>query len=367
MSFWDFTRSPASARLLVDFGDERGLPHAKLLAGTGLSAARIDDPNTEVTSAQELRLYDNLLRLLGYPPGIGLALGARYHFSAYGVWGYGLIASATGRDALALAMRFLPLTYAFTVITYREADDRGMLNFGAPELPDVLSRFRVERDMAAAAMLMHEVGGADFVLSGFALQASKPREGHEGHEAHEARLAVQRLHGVAPVYGARSNCLTFERAWLDRKLPQANATTAAMCEQMCKQLVEARRARVGTSAMIRHYLNATWGGAPLSLEEMARMVNMSARTLKRRLQEDGTTFRALLDESRSAMAETLLSDAHLTLTEIADRLGYSDLSSFSQAFKRWHGVAPQVYRAGMKQGRSEAKRQGERLRRIPND
>ncbi|HKU00531.1 MAG TPA: AraC family transcriptional regulator [Paraburkholderia sp.] len=355
MSFWDFTRSPASARLLVDFGDERGLPHAKLLAGTGLSAAQIDDPNTEVTAAQELRLSDNLLRLLGYPPGIGLALGGRYHFSAYGVWGYGLIASATGRDALALAMRFLPLTYAFTVITYRETDDCCMLNFGAPELPDALSRFCVERDMAAAVVLLQEVGGADFVLSGFALQASKPREGRDSRESREARLDVQRLHGVEPVYGARSNCLTFERAWLERKLPQANATTAAMCEQMCRQLVEARRARVGTSAMVRHYLNAAWGGVPLSLEEIARMMNTSARTLKRRLQEEGTTFRALLDESRIAMAEALLSDTRLTLTEIAERLGYSDLSSFSQAFKRWHGVAPQVYRAGMVQGHKEKK------------
>ncbi|WP_322061016.1 AraC family transcriptional regulator [Paraburkholderia sp. J63] len=352
MSFWDFTRSPASARLMVDFGDERGLPHAKLLAGTGLSAAQLDDPNTEVTAAQELRLSDNLLRLLGDPPGIGLALGGRYHFSAYGVWGYGLIASATGRDALALAMRFLPLTHAFTVITFREADDCCVLNFGAPELPAALSRFCVERDMAAAAVLLHEVGGKDFVLSSFTLQASKPRE---GRGAHGAQLGVQRLHGVEPAYGARANCLTFERAWLDRKLPQANATTAAMCEQMCKQLVEARRARVGTSAMIRHYLNAMWGGAPLSLEEMARMMNTSARTLKRRLQEEGTTFRALLDESRSAMTETLLSDARLTLTEIAERLGYSDLSSFSQAFKRWHGVAPQVYRAGMAQGLKEMK------------
>ncbi|HIH2748977.1 TPA: AraC family transcriptional regulator, partial [Burkholderia lata] len=56
MSFWDFTRSPASARLLVDFGDERGVPHTTLLAGTGLADAQLDDPKVEVTAAQELRL-----------------------------------------------------------------------------------------------------------------------------------------------------------------------------------------------------------------------------------------------------------------------------------------------------------------------
>ena len=81
MSFWDFTRSPASARLLVDFGDERGVPHATLLAGTGLANAQLDDPKVEVTAAQELRLTGNLLRALGRAPGLGFEVGLRYHFS----------------------------------------------------------------------------------------------------------------------------------------------------------------------------------------------------------------------------------------------------------------------------------------------
>ncbi|RZF26761.1 AraC family transcriptional regulator, partial [Paraburkholderia sp. UYCP14C] len=189
--------------------------------------------------------------------------------------------------------------------------------------------------------------GGDFVLSRFTLQAARAMS------ARHATTPVLRIGGVEPEYGARSNSLAFAREYLDRPLPHANPITVSMCEQMCSRQLDARRARLGTSTMIRHYMNATWGGGPLTLEEMARMMNTSARTLKRRLQEDGTTFRTLLNEARSAMAETLLSDAHLTLTEIAERLGYSDLSSFSQAFKRWYGVAPQVYRAGTVQGRKE--------------
>ena len=77
MSFWDFTRSPASARLLVDFGDERGVPHTTLLAGTGLADAQLDDPKVEVTAAQELRLTGNLLRALGRGAGGGGGGGRR--------------------------------------------------------------------------------------------------------------------------------------------------------------------------------------------------------------------------------------------------------------------------------------------------
>ncbi|VWD51417.1 AraC family transcriptional regulator [Burkholderia lata] len=334
MSFWDFTRSPASARLLVDFGDERGVSHTTLLAGTGLADAQLDDPKVEVTAAQELRLTGNLLRALGRAPGLGFEVGQRYHFSAYGVWGYGLIASATARDALALALRFLPLTYAFTVITYREEDGSCVLNFGAPELDGTLSRFVVERDMTAAAVLLQEIGGDAFALSRFTVQAART-----------PTMPVPRIAGVEPAFSARANSLAFDRALLDRLLPHANPLTVSMCEQMCGQLLEARRARVGTSEMVRQYLTATPGSAPFSLEDMARLMNTSPRTLKRRLQEEGTTFRALLAQARGAMAETLLGDARLSLAEVAERLGFSDLSSFSQAFKRWYGVPPGAYRS----------------------
>ena len=207
-----------------------------------------------MTAAQELRLTGNLLRALGRAPGLGFEVGQRYHFSAYGVWGYGLIASASARDALALALRFLPLTYAFTVITYREEGGSCVLNFGAPELDGTLSRFLVERDMTAAAVLLQEIGDDTFALSRFTVQAA-----HADHAG-----ATHRRH--RPAFSARANSLAFDRAFLDRLLPHANPLTVSMCEQMCGQLLEARRARVGTSEMVRQYLSATPGPAPFSLE-----------------------------------------------------------------------------------------------------
>lgn len=86
--------------------------------------------------------------------------------------------------------------------------------------------------------------------------------------------------------------------------------------QRAARLAE-RRAHVDTAAMIRDYLGSTPGAPPFSLEDMTRLMNTSARTLKRRLLDEGTTFRALLGESRGAMAEALLGDARPTLTEVA--------------------------------------------------
>lgn len=337
MNFCDFTRGPASARLLVDFGQERGLSPARLLAGSDLSLNQLADPNVELSAVQELRVASNLLRLLKHPTGLGLQVGLRYHFSTYGMWGYGLISSATVGDAIALALRFIPLTYAFTVIAYHEEDDLGVLSFGEPEVEVDMKHFLIERDMVAAAVLLHEIAGSDFSLSRFTLRA---------HLKRPVKIASDsdRIFGIQPEFGAKLNSLVFKRTYLIRPLPQANPITVSMCEQMCDQLLERRRARLGIATMIRQYLSAAPGSKVPDLDTMARVTNTSPRTLKRRLQDEGTTFRALLAESRGALAEELMRDGSLTLTDIAERLGFSDLSSFSQAFKRWYGVAPSAFR-----------------------
>ena len=145
---------------------------------------------------------------------------------------------------------------------------------------------------------------------------------------------------------AHSNSLSFDRKLLDLRLPQANPVTVAMCERACEELIERRRARLGTSECVRQYLDAAPLNMAPDLPQAARMLGLSERTLKRRLQDEGTSFRVLLAEVRGHQANALLADARLSLTDIAERMGFSDLSSFSQAYKRWFGVAPSVGRGG---------------------
>lgn len=335
MSFRDFTRGPASALLQLEFGLEKGLLVTAILAGSGLTQAQLGDPNVELTADQELRLISNLLVLLGHPSGLGFEVGARYHFSTYGLFGYGLISSATTGDALALALRFLPLTYAFTVISYEEQGNDGVLIFQAPGLVSHLRDFLLARDMAAAAVLLKELAGEHFTLSRFTLKATAPTQPGNDY-----------LLGIPPTYSANSNSLSFNRAFLSQPSPQANAVTVSMCEQMCTKLMQSRVARSGMTALVQHYLTSSDNTAP-DLCAIARLIHISTRTLKRRLSDEGTTFRALLAETRSSSAIELLNSSNLSLTEIAERLGFSDLSSFSQAFKRWHGVAPSKF-SGLK-------------------
>ncbi|WP_206363431.1 hypothetical protein [Cupriavidus necator] len=113
---------------------------------------------------------------------------------------------------------------------------------------------------------------------------------------------------IARVFASGPLSLTRSRALLSRPLPQADPVTVSMCEQMCGRLMESRRVRAGAAATIRQYLNVVPGAMSSTLEDMARLMNTSQRTLKRRLQDEGTNYRTLLAEARGGFAKQLLLD-----------------------------------------------------------
>lgn len=335
MIYWDFLRGRASVRLMVEFGAERGLNAAAILQGSGLSPAHLDDPKGEITASQELLVAGNLIRLLGGARQCGLELGLRYRYSTYGIWGFGVISSATLGEAIERALRFLPLTYAFTEITFSRTPTLAVLTFSADALAADLQRFMVERDLAAASLLMAEMVGPQYAPKRVTFAFEHCADGGSGTKP-------VTIYGVAPQYGAEASQLAFDVSLLQRPLAQANPLTVAMCEDMCEQLLDRRRTKLSTAEIVRQYLMLP-GGKPPDIVHLARLLNTSERTLKRRLHQEGTSYREILAGARRALAEDLIRTRQLTLTEVADRLGFSELSSFSQSFKRWSGVAPQTF------------------------
>jgi AraC-like DNA-binding protein len=336
MSLLEYTRSPASIALLVDFGRESGRDPAAILRGSQLSEHQLNDPNAEVSASQELRVLANLLRLLKASPSLGLRIGQRYKPSVYGLWGFGLMSCATGRDALSHALKFWPLTFAFSFIRYRLDGEFVHLQFDEAGLERKLREFLVDRDMAAAAALLKGIVGRDFRLAEVRLKQSRGALAADVHEYEEA-------FGVQPVFGSTDNVLIFDARFLDYPLPMANPSAALMCEQLCTELLEKRRSKMGAVAIVNQYLGLDSNQVP-KLGDMAALLNTSERTLKRMLAREGTTFRELVRQFQLRRSAEYLNHSNLSITEIAARLGFSDASSFSQSFKRWTGVAPLVHR-----------------------
>jgi len=141
---WGAPRSAASALLLARLGAERGVPPQTTLAGTGLRLDDLREPGREVSGDQELQVLRNLQRACD-DPALPVDAGRRYHLTTYGIWGFALASSPTVRDALAVGLRFVDLSFAFCALEVQQ-DDELRLCLDDRGVPDdvaevVLSRF----------------------------------------------------------------------------------------------------------------------------------------------------------------------------------------------------------------------------------
>lgn len=337
MVWWELTRPTTSALLLTTLGAERGVPVARCLAGTGLTRELLDDPQATVTAEQELRLTANLLEALGHPPGFGVEAGSRYHATTHGMWGFALISSPTLRSAIDIGIRFLDLSFSFCRIRSRATDDAMELVIDAPDVPPGLRRFAVERDVGVIHTLHRDLLAAPGPLHRVTFTFPAPRTGAQRYAD---------VLGLRPEFDAPENVVAVDAALLDTPLPQADAHAAALTEAQCRRLLAARTTRSSLSSRVRGLLLANPANPP-DRERVAAALSISERTLHRRLVEEGSSYRELLEEVRKHLAEELLVTAGLPVAEVARRLGYAEISSFSQAFRRWNGLSPRAYRTSL--------------------
>ena len=324
-------RGIASVHLLAELAAERGVPAAASLRRSGITPAMLRDPYAEIEARQELAVVRNLVRLLGDRPAIGLEAGARYHLTAYGIWGYALLASRTLGGALDVGIRYLDLTFAFARFRAERRAGEIVIVLDDEAIPADCRRFLVERDAAATVAIQRELFQRPVPLRRVGFRAPRPT-----YAASFAEFFP------GPVEFAQAeNALVLDPAWADRPLPQANEQTARLCEEQCRALLDRRRRGARLSERVRQQLLRPAQSAGMT--DVASLLGMASRSLHRRLAAEGTTFRQLVREVRTALAEEMLS-YRMTVDEVSERLGYAEPASFIHAFKRWKGMPPGAYR-----------------------
>lgn len=330
---WHFPRSPYSVGLMCAEAAEHGMSVDQCLANTGIEPAALEDPGAEVFPRQEVMVAANILRQLGAQPGIALDIGRRFHISVYGVLAFALSSCATLRELIALGMRYSNLAFSLTDRHYEERRGELHIIFDVDHLPAPLHQFLLDRDLAALLNIAIELFARPLPI--LQLQFRGPRPAH-------ADLYRERL-GVEPEFGAAQTALVVERAVLDLPLPQADPRALRYWETQLKDLLSKRKTRAGVAGKVRDILLRQPDVAP-DMEAAATELRTTSRSLRRQLEAEGTSFRDLVDEVRQTLAEELLSAAQLNVDEVAIRLGYTDVSSFTNAFKRWTGLPPRDWR-----------------------
>ncbi|HEX4190862.1 MAG TPA: AraC family transcriptional regulator ligand-binding domain-containing protein [Marmoricola sp.] len=306
---WAFPRQIGAITVLVDHAVATGTTAREALAGTGLSVRDLADPEGVVTAGQELRVVRNLQRSASAQTRSAVALGRRYRVETFGIAGYALVSSRRLLDAMNFVLRFVDLTFTFSIpharIEGSVAHGTVVVEAYDDNLPADVREFLVTRDLAAVESVLREL-----------------------------------FLGALPTsFDVAAGSLRFPASYLYAELPHASPAGLALAEELCADLAMQRRDAGVLVQQVRILLAQRLAFDP-SAAGVARGLALGERTLRRRLAEDGTSYQELLDEVRVWMAAKLLDTGSLSVTEVAHRLGYAEAASFIHAHRRWHGRTP---------------------------
>ncbi|WP_223423547.1 AraC family transcriptional regulator [Alcanivorax limicola] len=322
----------AIAQVMVNFAARYGVDAETCLLGTDITVAQLRDADALISREQEMRLIENLILALPQVPALGFELGMQYNVATFGIWGFALRTSRTLREGIERSLRYLPLSTAYC--RFWSVIDEHELAFCADPgaIPQHLRQFLLERDTGTSVNLLTELSLSGIRALGLEYEGPAP--------AHAAR--IEALCGIAPRYGSTRNAIVLRREDVEIPLPMYDAHLVCLLEDQCRAQLK-RRQVGGVAGQVRQLVLGSLG-LVASIEDVAQHISMAPRSLRRRLEEEGTSFRDIVEAERRQLAVQLLESTQMKLDEIALQLGYGDTASFTRAFRRWFGQAPGEYR-----------------------
>lgn len=312
-----------------------GVSKAATLAGSGISVASLEDPYALISRRQVMTVFENVVRLAPNPVN-ALQLGAAFQLTDYGFYGYALLSSTTVRSAVEFALTYRELATPIVELDLVEYGDEAawiIASFPENSANAAVQRFVVEYQSGIVLALNKCVSGNAF----------KFRSAQFAYPAPAGASHYHAVLGCPITFDAPTTELRFEAAWLERSPLGANPLTYQLVEKTCREMLERiGSARETIGEISRRLLLQT--GRFAKLDEMAEQLSLHPRTLRRKIRIEGSTYQTILDEVRFKLAVTYLTRTEMTHEAIAERLGFSDTSSFRRAFKRWAKQSPSSFR-----------------------
>ena len=330
--FSEASAPPHVARLLLQVVSERGIAGDRLCLGLGFSLADLALPGFRLSHRQSYLLIRRALSQLG-DDGLGLLVGSRQTAVSLGLVGLGMMASNTLAEALTLGMKFQRHAGAMLDFELLLAPDTASLIL-EPRFyePEVVS-FYVEEALASALQLVRHLTGQPLVPQQILLAYPPP--------AHELKYA--QIFGCPVHFNQSSNGIDFDSRWLAIPLTTADNGVKREVDQLLGELEASTQMRSdlveGVQLALRRELQA-----PPAMAALASRLNMSDRTLRRRLDACGLSYQSIIDDLRRSRALIMLAQPGCTMTTIAKETGFSDPREFRRSFKRWTGLSPREAR-----------------------
>jgi AraC-like DNA-binding protein len=315
----------------------RGADPGEALCRAGLEPGDLTDPDRRVPLIRYLELLEICADVLN-DRQFGLKFGAQYEPRHAGVVGNVALASRTVGEAFEMVGRYMPTMVDGTVHGLEISDGLAFVHWYYVD-PMMMS-YRQKADWAiafACNILRNGLGNPRWIPQEVLL----PQLADETPAARRTRAEVMgaNIRVGHPWAGIRID---------SDLLKQPMVTADSMIERLMRHYGDLRLAALpedrGEIAQLRREIARVLVKGETGIEHLAKAIGMSVRTLQRRLKEAGLNYSEMQEDVRKTLALNLLENETLALAEIAFSLGYSEVSAFNHAFRRWVGQSPGDYR-----------------------
>ena len=309
--------------------DAAGCDSTALLAQAGLEQKSLEGPTARCELVYSLKLWKVAMQAT-QDPAFGLKVASQIKPTSFHALSYGISASSTLKEAFERAQRYCHLG--------TDAVDYELTKVGADYhwviAPAVdLGAEPIDALVGAHVRMCRSLIGRDYSPLRIEFQRSRPAK-IEGFDS-VLRCPL--------IFGANRTKLVLDAATVERPLDGANPELArhndAIADQYLSQLE-----RSNIQVRVRGVLAQRLARGEPAQEEIAELLNMSARTLQRKLLESGMTYKQILDATRHSMALAYLSAPRHSVSDVTYLLGFSASSCFTRAFRRWTGQSPSDWR-----------------------
>ena len=304
-----------------------------VLHSVGLDRAAVADRHAFFPSAAFTLALEEAARVTG-DDCFGLHFGERYNPKDFGALVYVVLNSPTIGAALENIARYLRIYNEAAIVSFVPRDRHAYLHYGLRGVPLQRRRQHEEYALTVGIGIIRMMAGSDW----------RPVEVQFEHETPARTNEHARVFGAPVLFGCDGNVIVIEREFCDRQVPAADRRLYPILEDYLQRQLENRPTENRFVLSVRTAIgNAMKDGEP-KVTDVAAAIGVSVRTLQRRLGESGVDYRALVDDIRQDLALRYLKDRRHTLSDVAYLLGYSEISAFSRAFRRWTGSTPSDYR-----------------------
>ncbi len=312
--------------------EELGVPPAAILRQAGLPMGLFQQEKMFVDTEEFFALWRSISEVSS-DPLIGLKLGNEERVERYDPISIAVLYSRSLRDAMQRMARYKQLTCPekIQILEQRQECAVQFKWLLAKEIePPVLI------DLCFARVVAIGRRGIGAAMTPIRIELERSPAHRDAFEAH---------FGCPVKFKAKQNLLVFTRQDLDRPFVTHNPELLGMLVPQLEAELRVQLSQRTIREQVKGMLKQLVAGQRPAIEDLARELNMSARTLQRRLANDGISFQQLLGEARRELAHHYLLHSSLGLNEAAYLLGFENSNSFFRAFQNWEGVSPAKWRA----------------------